>query len=194
MTAYTNRKLGMKASDFDRSIEDLTERHRALVNYAEQALAATQEELEQVRLKASAQGLNVIALRNALCHDMDGGSQSWIPPILGAIGSSPWEEREFDYFLQDRDIELEKPSANLRLAQNEHQWADEVVSHRKNQIFHRKACILIARWWWHFLKRLLLIRINILLIYIKINLSIEPSNIQNGEILYIYNKLIVKYK
>lgn len=141
MAANKLTTLTKKALDVEETITELTARHQALVAYAERALTTTSQALEEERARSSVQGLNMIALRNVLCSDLNAGEQPWVPAIIATLGSGPWEEQEFDFFLQDRGIEpVEAPAEAIEaLIVGATGWDESVLS---EQIYDRDASSL----------------------------------------------------
>ena len=62
--------------------------------------------LKNNQTSATYPGLNFINLRNALCNLSENNEQNWIPSILATSGSGPWNEKELDEFLVNRNIDL----------------------------------------------------------------------------------------
>jgi hypothetical protein len=138
MAANKITTLTKKATEVENAIEELAAKHQALVAYAERALVTTNQALEEERRRSLVQGLNMVALRDVLCSDMNAVEQVWVPAVIGTLGSGPWEEQEFDFFLQDRGIEpVEAPAQAIEaLIVGASGWDEDVLS---EQIYDRDS-------------------------------------------------------
>lgn len=75
-------------------------------------------------------GLNLPAIRDALCKDRKAAKKPWCPFLLGVLGDGPWHEDEFKQFLGKRGfdpIALPNPVAD-GLVVGMNGWSPEVLA------------------------------------------------------------------
>ena len=106
-----------------------------------QAISTLEEQIQTLQAKLSVLGLNMPALRNAICTDMNAAAQPWCPTVIATLGSGPWEASEYDYFLQDRAFEpVEAPHTGVDgLIVGANDWSADVLS---RQIYDRDSSTL----------------------------------------------------
>ncbi len=132
--------LKRKASAVQKNADQLASSHEKLRRYAEQAISTVEEQIKTLQAKLSVLGLNTPVLRDTICADMNAAAQSWCPKVIATLGSGPWEESEFDCFLQDRGFEPIEPHKSIDgLIVGASDWSEDVLS---KQIYDRDASTL----------------------------------------------------
>ena len=133
--------LRRKATLVQEGADQLASSCEELTRYAEQAISTLEEQIQTLQAKLSVLGLNMPALRNAICTDMNAAAQPWCPTVIATLGSGPWEASEYDYFLQDRAFEpVEAPHTGVDgLIVGANDWSADVLS---RQIYDRDSSTL----------------------------------------------------
>lgn len=124
-----------RSSSAAQKLEELGKEIANLVQASEKVADELIEAKEKISL-SHYPGLNFISIRNVLCDLNDHDNQEWIPTTLATSGSGPWQEQEFDEFLQSKEIEIfHMPNEGINgLIVGTSGWSENDIS---DQIYNR---------------------------------------------------------
>lgn len=111
-----------KSRQLNAEIDDILKQSDHLDHVIENSISLLQEKIYP--------GLNLLSIRNLLCDQFSANQVDWIPNFLASAGSGPWEEGEFDSFLQQRNIDLyDMPSEAINgIILGAQEWSSDTLS------------------------------------------------------------------